>query len=100
MEIAVKGKQLHVGSALRDHVHRRLSAGVGKYFDNAIEAQVVLSREARLFRCDISVHVGKGIQMQSRAELEEIYASFDAAADRVEKQLRRHKRRLRDHHQG
>ena len=63
-----------------------------------IDAQVVFSREGSLHRVDCSVHVGAGIHVEAHATAEDAYASFDAAADRVEKQLRRYKRRLRNHH--
>ena len=100
MKLMVQGKQLDVGGALREHVERRLTAGISKYFDNAIEAQVTFSRNARHFVTSISVHAGPGITFQSHAELDEIHASFDAAADRIEKQLRRQKKRLIGQHRG
>ncbi len=98
MQVSVSGKQIDVGDALRGHVEDRLATSVNKYFDRAIEAQVVFSRQSHLHRADISVHAGAGILLQSHAELDDIYASFDRAADRIEKQLRRYKRRLRNHH--
>lgn len=98
MRIVITGKQIDVGGALRSHVEDRLAIGVAKYFDRAIDAHVVFSRQGPLYRADCSVHVGSGINVQSHAEVDEIYASFDVAADRVEKRLRRYKRRLRNHH--
>ena len=98
MKINVSGKRLDVGDALRSHVDDRLTLAAGKYFANPIEARVVFTREGNGYRADCSVHVGHGIEAHSRAEASEIYASFDAAAERLEKQLRRYKRRLRDHH--
>ena len=100
MQVLITGKQLSVGEALRTHVEGRLSLGVAKYFDHAIDAHVVFSREGPLIRTDCSVHVGSGINVQSHAEIDEIYASFDVAADRIEKRLRRYKRRLRSHHKA
>jgi ribosomal subunit interface protein len=100
MQILVNGKQLDVGAALRSHVEDRLTSGVNKYFSNPIDAHVVLSREGHSFRTDCSVHVGAGITVQGHATGDEIYACFDAAAERVEKQLRRYKRRLRSHHKN
>ena len=100
MHLSVTGKQLDVGDALRTHVENSLQNSVGKYFDNAIEASVVFSRVAHLYRTDISVHVGRGILVQSHAEASEPYPAFDAASERIAKRLRRHKRRLRDHHKG
>jgi ribosomal subunit interface protein len=98
MNLTVKGKHLDVGSALRTHVEDQLRALTEKYFSNPIDATVVFSHEAHLYRVDISVRVGRGILLQSTAEATDIYPSFDSAADKVAKRLRRYKRRLRDHH--
>jgi ribosomal subunit interface protein len=100
MHLSVKGKQLDVGDALRTHVDESLTAIVGKYFGRPIEANVVFSREAHLFKADISVHVGRNILLQSNAEASEPYPAFDTAADKIAKRLRRYKRRLKDHHKG
>jgi ribosomal subunit interface protein len=100
MHLSVKGKQLDVGDALRTHVDESLTAIVGKYFGRPIEANVVFSREAHLFKADISVHVGRNILLQSNAEASEPYPAFDTAADKIAKRLRRYKRHLKDHHKG
>ncbi|MBB6252478.1 ribosome hibernation-promoting factor, HPF/YfiA family [Nitrospirillum iridis] len=99
MHIIVKGKQLDVGESLRTHVETTLTGLVEKYFSNPLEATVVLSREAHLYKADIQAHVGRGIILQAYAEATEPYPAFDDAAERVAKRLRRYKRRLRDHHQ-
>jgi len=99
MHVTVKGKQLDVGDALRTHVTETLTAMVGKYFANPLEATVVLSKDAHQFTADIQVHVGRGILLQSTAAADQPYPAFDDAADKVAKRLRRYKRRLRDHHQ-
>lgn len=98
MHVSVKGKQIDVGESLRSHVETQLDALVGKYFANPIEAQAVFAPEAHLVRCDLAVHVGRDIVANSRGEATDAYAAFDAAAERLEKRLRRQKRRLRDHH--
>lgn len=98
MQLSVTGKQLDVGDALRHHVETNLAASVAKYFDSAIEGSVVFSRQAHLFHADISVHIGRGIQFQSHGEADDPYPAFDMALEHAAKQLRRHKRKLRDHH--
>ncbi len=100
MQLTVRGKQIDVGDALRTHVSDALTSTTAKYFNNAIEANVVFSRNAHLIRSDLSVHVGRNILLQSTAEAESPYHAFDAAADKLAKRLRRYKRRLRDHHNG
>jgi ribosomal subunit interface protein len=100
MQLTVKGKQIDVGEALRAHVAETLDLVFEKYFGDPIEANVILSREAYLYRAQISVHPGRGILLQSQAQASAPYAAFDTAADHIAKRLRRHKRRLRDHHRA
>jgi ribosomal subunit interface protein len=97
MQIAVKGKQIDVGDALRGHIETSLRGTVSKYFDRAIEANVAVARRAHLFRADISVHIGRGMLLQGHGEEVDAYAAFDAACERIDKRLRRYKRWLRDH---
>jgi ribosomal subunit interface protein len=98
MQLTVTGKQIEVGKALRDHVDAGLGAIIEKYFQTAIEAHVVVAKEAHLFRTEISLHVGRGIIVNAGATAVDGGAAFDAAAERIAKQLRRYKRRLRMHH--
>ncbi len=98
MQVNVVGKQIDIGEALRSHVEDRLSRGIGKYFSRPGRAHVFFSREGPDFRCDCTVHLDSGITLQSSGEAGDIYASFEMAADRMEKRVRRYKRRLKSHH--
>lgn len=100
MQITVSGKQIDVGEALRVHVEDNLGAAVAKYFDRPVDAHVVFSRNGHEFTCDSSVHLPTGLTAQAHAASNDIYVAFDQAAGRLEKQLRRHKRRLKDHHKS
>jgi ribosome hibernation promoting factor len=100
MDLAIKGKGLDIGTALRDHVDAELSDAVGKYFSRAHDATVSVSREAHLFRADITVHPVRGVVVQSHGAAGDAYAAFDAALERIAKRLRRYKRRLTDHHKS
>lgn len=100
MQIIVSGKQVDVGDSLRTHIERRLEDGLNKYLERVTTVKVVVSRESHLFRVDINGNIGthSGIVVKSHAEGADAYAAFDAAADKIEKQLRRYKRRLTNHH--
>lgn len=100
MQISVSGKKLDVGESLKQHVESRLGQGIGKYFERAIDANVVFSKESHLFRTDVMVNegTGTGIIIKGNGSAEDIYAAFDMAADRIEKQLRRYKRKIKNHH--
>jgi ribosomal subunit interface protein len=99
MQITIKGKQLDVGDALRAHTETRLEAEVGKYFERPLDASVVFSRQGHLFHIVISVHPMRGVDAQSSVEAEDPYVAFEAALERVSKQLRRYKRRLQEQKQ-
>ncbi|HEV8678819.1 MAG TPA: ribosome-associated translation inhibitor RaiA, partial [Stellaceae bacterium] len=98
MHLTVTGKPVDVGDALRHHVDAALEALLGKYFGTAIEAHAVFAREAHLIRAELSLHIGRGMVINSGAAASDHYLAFDAAAERLAKQLRRYKRRLRDYH--
>ena len=98
MHLTVTGKQTDTGDALRRHVEASLGSILGKYFKTAIEAHVVFSKEAHMSRAEISLHIGRGIVVNASAAAAETYTAYDAAAERIAKQLRRYKRRLRAHH--
>ncbi|MGE4529005.1 MAG: ribosome-associated translation inhibitor RaiA [Rhodospirillaceae bacterium] len=97
MEIIVKGKQIDLGDTFRKHAEATLIQLVEKYFDRAIDAAVIISKDAHLVKADISVHPIRGITLQSAAGAADSYAAFDAASEKISKQLRRYKRRLTDH---
>ena len=99
MDISVKGKNLDVGDALRSHAEDHLGDVVAKYFNHAIDATVIFSREGHAMCADISVHPGpRGLVVQSGSESDDPYVAFDGALERVAKQLRRYKRKLVNHH--
>lgn len=102
MELNVHGKQIDVGDALRTHVEGKLEDLNSKYFNHATFATVTFSREGHgkpRTRAHISIQIGKNIMIVADATDQDPYASFEAAADKVGKQMRRYKKKLRDHHE-
>ncbi len=97
MSLRVSGKNINIGEALRTHVAERLTAAARKYFDGELGGHVTISPEGSGFRADCSLHLA-GIDVQADGRAQEPYASFDQAAERIEKRLRRYKSRLKDHH--
>lgn len=100
MHLSVSGKNMNVGASLREHVEKRIQEGVNKYLDRVTDATVVVSKEAHLYRVDININAGTHSKtvIKSAGEADDVYASFNTAADKVEKQLRRYKRKLKNHH--
>lgn len=100
MELRVSGKNFSIGEAMRGHVADRIAAAVGKYFDGKVGGHVVVDHEGAGYRTDCTLHLGSGVTLQSEGRAHDPYVSFDQAAERLEKRLRRYKRRLKDHHAG
>ena len=98
MQLTITGKHIEVGDVLRSHIDASLAAILDKYFKTAIEAHVVLTKEAHLYRSEISLRIGRGIMVNAGAAASGSGVAFDSAAERIGKQLRRYKRRLRAHH--
>ncbi|HVI89826.1 MAG TPA: ribosome-associated translation inhibitor RaiA [Dongiaceae bacterium] len=100
MNLTVKGKNIDVGDALRSHIGDSLDSIFGKYLSNPIEATVTLSKQVHLFSAQISVHIGRGILVQSEAQADLAYSAYDQAAEHLTARVRRYKQRLRDHHRA
>lgn len=98
MRYQISGKQIDIGEALQTHVEEELGGIVGKYAERPTDAGVVFSKDAHQYVCEATVHLSTGLTTQARAQATEIYAAFDLCAEKMEKQLRRYKRRLKDHH--
>lgn len=98
MRYQISGKQLDVGEALQTHVKSELGETVEKYMQRPTDATVVFSRNAHEFMCETTVHLSTGLTASAAGKATEVYAAFDACREKMDKQLRRHKRRLKDHH--
>ena len=98
MRYQITGKQIDIGEALQQHVESQLGSVIEKYAERPPDAQVVFSKSAHEFVCEATVHLSTGLTAQAKAHAVEIYSAFDAAGEKMEKQLRRYKRRLKDHH--
>jgi ribosomal subunit interface protein len=99
MDIRVSGHQVDTGDALKEHVQTRLEAMAEKYFSRAISAQVTFRPAPHgAFHCDIVSHVMTGLILKGAGEAQDAHLGFDKAADKIEKQLRRYTRRLKDRH--
>jgi ribosomal subunit interface protein len=100
MDIRVSGHQIDTGEALRTHVGERLHGISERFFARAVSAQVTFGKGPydHSFTCDIVAHVPQGVVLKGRGGAADAHAAFDQAADRIETQLRRYKRRLKDRH--
>ncbi len=98
MRYQISGKQIDIGDALRSHVEAELGGAVEKYAERPTDAHIVFSKSGHEYVCEATVHLSTGLNAQAKAHEPEIYSAFDACCGKMEKQLRRYKRRLKDHH--
>jgi len=100
MDIRVSGHQMDTGAALQEHASDRLSSIVDKHFSRALSSSVTFGKApAGAVSADIVLHVNHGLILKSHGEAHDAHQSFDNAAEKIEKQLRRYKRRLTDRHE-
>jgi len=99
MKIRVSGKNLDVGEALSESARSRLTATIEKHFKGGAEATVVFSHEGPGFRADCTTHLNAGVVLRSEGVDIDVHRTFDAALTHLEKQIRRYKRRLKNHHE-
>jgi ribosomal subunit interface protein len=97
MPLRISGKNLDVGEALRRRVGERIGEALSKYFDGGYSGHLTIGKDGFGFRSECAIHLDSGIVLQAEAMAADAYASADQAAERIEKRLRRYKRRLRDH---
>jgi ribosomal subunit interface protein len=97
MEIRVSGHQIETGEALQTHVADRMNAIADKYFSRAISAHATFGRGPHeSITCDIISHVMQGVVLKGHGQAQDAHVSFESAAEKIEKQLRRYMRRLKD----
>lgn len=99
MRIQVAGRQMEVGEALRTRIEDELSSGVGKYFNRATDAVVTVGKNGGTgIEVDCTVHLSSGISLQAEGHGGDAHSAFDDALGKLEKRVRRYKRRLKNHH--
>ncbi len=100
MDIRVSGHQIDTGAALQEHAQDRLENIIDKHFSRALSSAVTFGKApTHAFDCDIVLHVNHGLILKSHGQAHDAHLAFDQAADKIEKQLRRYKRRLKDRHE-
>lgn len=100
MDIRVSGHQIDTGEALQNHATERLTVIVEKYFSRALSSHIVFGRApAGAFQCDIIMHVRQNLVLKGTGRAHDAHQALDQVAEKIDKQLRRYKRRLKDHHE-
>ena len=98
MRYQISGRQIDIGEALQTHVKAELGEVVEKYAQRPTDAVVIFSRAAHEHVCEATIHLSTGLTAQAKGHATEIYAAFESCREKMDKQLRRYKRRIRNHH--
>jgi ribosomal subunit interface protein len=89
---------MDIGESFRQRIEDNISLAITKYFDGGYSGQVTVEKSGSRFSSDCKIHLDTGVVLHAAGEANDPQVSFDAAALRIEKRLRRYKRKLKDHH--
>ncbi len=100
MMIKITGKNVDLGESLRGYAQSRVETALGKFSGRLVSGQISLEKNHDGFSTQCAIHLESGLDMQSAGAGSDAYAAVDSAMERLEKRLRRYKRRLKSHSQG
>jgi len=100
MTVRVSGKHMEIGDAFRERIQTQIGDAIAKYFDGGFSGLVTVEKSGSRFAADCKLHLDTGVSLHAAGEANDPQACFDVAAERIEKRLRRYKRKLKDHHAG
>jgi putative sigma-54 modulation protein len=89
---------MEIGESFRQRIEEQIGMAVTKYFDGGYSGQVTVQKSSSRFAADCKLHLDSGVILHAAGEAMDPQVAFDAAQQRIEKRLRRYKRKLKDHH--
>ena len=98
MNLQISGHHLEVTPAIHAYVTEKLER-VTRHFDNVIDVNVILSVDKLKQKAEVTVHLsGKDVYVEAIEE--DLYAAIDVLADKLDRQIQKHKQKVQDHHRG
>lgn len=98
MQVQVSGKHMDVGDALRSRITDEITNSIGRYFERGGAADVTVAQDGHEIRVDCRIHLDTGQNLESHGNAVDAHAAFDVALQKIDKRIRRYKRRLKNHH--
>lgn len=95
MSLRISGKHMDIGDAFRTRIEGRIGETIDKYFDGGFAGHVTVAKSGSRYTADCMIHLDSGAALQATSDAQDPVIAFDGAAERLEKRLRRYKRRLR-----
>nr|WP_316651888.1 ribosome-associated translation inhibitor RaiA [uncultured Gellertiella sp.] len=100
MSVRIAGKHMEIGDTFRLRIESQIGDAIRKYFDGGFSGQVIVEKSGSRFSADCRVHLDSGANLHAAGEATDPQVAFDISFERIEKRLRRYKRKLKDHHLG
>ncbi len=98
MTLQVTGKNIDAGDAFKSYITDKLKTALARYIGDELMGHVRLEKERGRFHTQCSIRMRSGLMLEANGEGGDAYSSADSAVERLETRVRRHKRRLKDHH--
>ncbi|VAX11927.1 Ribosome hibernation promoting factor Hpf [hydrothermal vent metagenome] len=98
MQLNITGHHLEVTDSLHDYVVSKLER-IERHFDHVTNVHVILSLEKLRQKAEATIHVSGG-NLFAEAEHEDMYAAIDAMIDKLDRQIKKHKEKITNHHRG
>jgi len=98
MQLNLSGHHIDITTALRDYVSTKMER-LERHFDHVTNMHVILSVEKLRQKAEATLHVS-GANLFANAEHENMYAAIDALADKLDRQIKKHKEKTQDHNQA
>src|SRR5262245_37604178 len=95
MSLRISGKHMDIGDAFRSRIEERVGDSIEKYFDGGFAGHVTVSKAGSRYTADCMIHLDSGAALQATSDAQDPVVAFEGAAERLEKRLRRYKRRLK-----
>ena len=95
MQLNISGHHVTITPELRDYVDSKMER-VRRHFDQITRAHVVLSVDKLVKKAEVTMHVTSA-ELFAEAEEADLFAAIDAMADKLDRQVRRHKEKVTSH---
>ena len=100
MQLQIAGKNIELGDSLQERIRDGFEGAISKYFDRATNGAVTFEKQDHEISVSCEVHLSSGIDLQASGSADDPYAALEVALEKLEKRVRRYKRRLKDHHRA
>jgi putative sigma-54 modulation protein len=98
MQINLSGHHVDITTPLREYVNSKMER-LERHFDHVTDIHVVLGVEKLRHKAEATMHISGGNIFADAVE-ENMYAAIDALVDKLDRQLKKHKEKITDHHRG